>query len=135
MNRTGLLAFLIFASASEVTINNASAAGVGEGEWVMYAQDANGDVHFYDPSQVEKIGMQRRVLHGVRYRTSVMGASSFSSLMEIDCFEWTEKALQRTYFIDEHWLKAAMKTDTTEKPKRSIVAGSSKAQLAEIVCD
>ncbi len=101
----------------------------------MYAQELNGDVHFYDTSRVEKIDTLRRVWNGVRYKTSVMGASSYLSLLEIDCSERTEKILQSTFFTDKHWKKPAMMTDTTEKPKRQIVVGSATERLTEILCD
>ncbi|SMC14393.1 hypothetical protein ROA7745_04260 [Roseovarius aestuarii] len=101
----------------------------------MYAQEANGDVHFYDPSRVERIDTVRHVWNGVRYKTSVMGASSFLSLLEIDCTERTEQTLQSTFFTDKYWEKAAMKTDMSEKPKKQIAVGSTTERLIEIVCD
>ena len=100
----------------------------------MYTQGSNGDVHFYDPGRVEKIDALRRVWNGVRYKTSVMGASSFLSLLEIDCSERTEKVLQSTFFTDKHWKKPAMSTDTREKPKRQISVGSATERLTEILC-
>ncbi len=103
--------------------------------WVTYATEANGDVHVYDPSRVEETGTLRRVWTGIRYKTSVMGASSFLSLVEIDCSERTEKTLQSTFFTDKHWERPAMKTDTSETSKREIEAGSTRDNLAEIVCD
>ena len=135
MNKITLAAFLIYSAASTVTTSEASATGAGEGEWVMYAQQSNGDVHFYDKSRVEKIDTLRRVWNGVRYKTSVMGASSYLSLLEIDCSERTEKILQSTFFTDKHWKKPAMMTDMTEKPKRQIVVGSATERLTEILCD
>ena len=101
----------------------------------MYAQESNGDVHFYDTSRVERIDTLRRVWNGVRYKTSVMGASSYLSLLEIDCAERTEQILQSTFFTDKHWKEPAMMTDTTEKPKRQIVVGSATERLTEILCD
>ncbi len=101
----------------------------------MYAQEANGDAHFYDPSRVEEIDSLRRVWNGVRYKTSVMGAASFLSLLEIDCTERTEKMLQSTFFTDRNWEKPAMATDMAEKPKRQIEVGSVTEQLTEVLCD
>ena len=135
MNGTRLAALLIVSAASIVTVSNALATGAGDAEWVMYAEEANGDLYFYDPSRVERIDTLRHVWNGVRYKTSVMGASSFLGLLEIDCSQRTEKTLQSTFFTDEHWKRAAMKTDTTEKPKKRIAVGSATERLTEIVCD
>lgn len=135
MNGTRLATLLIVSAASTVAPVTASATGAGESEWVMYAEEANGDLYFYDPSRVERIDTLRRVWNGVRYKTSVMGAFSFLSRLEIDCSERTEKTLQSTFFSDESWKVAAMKTDMSEKPKSRIVAGSTTERLTEIVCD
>jgi len=126
------LAFLIFSAASTITTTDVIA---GESEWVMYAEEANGDVYFYDPSRVEKTDTLRHVWNGIQYKTSLMGAFSFLSLLEIDCLERTEKSLQSTFFTDKHWERAAMMTDMTEKPKIQIKVGSTTDQLTKILCD
>ena len=77
----------------------------------------------------------QRVWSRVRYKTSVMGAASYQSLLEIDCSERTERILQNTFFSDKHWEKPAMNTDMTEKPKRPIPKGSATARLSGILCD
>ncbi len=135
MNGTRLATLLIVSAALAVTNGNALASGAGDGKWVMYAEKANGDLYFYDPSRVERIDTLRHVWDGVRYKTSVMGASSFLSLLEINCSERTQRILQSTFFTDEHWENAAMKTDTKEKPKKGIVVGSTTERLAQLVCD
>ena len=101
----------------------------------MYAEEANGDVRFYDASRVEEAGTGRRVWNGVRYKTSVMGAASFLSLVEIDCAARTEKMLQSTFFTDRDWEKPAMATDMAENPTRRIKAGSATERLTEVLCD
>ena len=133
-NRLAAL-FLIYATVSIVMTGEASATDAREGEWVQYAQKLNGDVYYFDPSRVERNDSFRRVWSGIRYKTSVMGASSYLRLLEIDCSERTEKILQSTFFTDRHWKKPAMMTDTKEKPKRRIVAGSETERLIEILCD
>ena len=135
MNGTRIAAFFIVSAASTITTSDASATSAGQSEWVMYAEEANGDLYFYDRSRVEKIDNLRRVWNGIRYKTSVMGAFSFLSLLEINCSERTEKTLQSTFFTDENWEKAAMKTDMSEKQKTQITAGSTTEHLTEIVCD
>lgn len=135
MNRTRLATLLIVYAALAVTNGNALANDAGDGEWVMYAEKANGDLYFFDPSRVERIKTLRHVWDGVRYKTSVMGASSFLSLLEINCSERTQRILQSTFFTDEHWENAAMKTDTKEKPKTKIAVGSTTERLAQMVCD
>ena len=135
MNRTRVAALLFLSAASTITTSGASATSAGQSEWVMYAEEANGDLYFYDRSRVEKTDNLRRVWNGIRYKTSVMGAFSFLSLLEIDCSERTEKTLQSTFFTDENWEKAAMKTDMSEKQKTQIAVGSTTEHLTEIVCD
>ena len=135
MNGTRLATLLFVSAALAATHYNALANAAGDVEWVMYAEKANGDRYFYDPSRVERINTLRHVWDGVRYKTSVMGASSFLSLLEINCSERTQRVLQSTFFTDEHWENAAMKTDTKEKPKRGIAAGSTTERLAQLVCD
>lgn len=135
MSKFSLATLLIFCAASSATASDASASCAGESDWVTYAEEANGDLYYYDPSRVKKIGFVRHVCTGIRYKTSVMGASSFMSLLEIDCSERTEKILQSTFFTDKHWQKAAMKTDSSEKPKERISVGSTTERLTELVCD
>lgn len=101
----------------------------------MYAETANGNLFFYDVSRVERIDALRRVWNGIRYKTSLMGAFSFESLLEIDCSSRTEKTLQSTFFSDKNWETAAMKTDTSVSAARQIEVGSEMEQLADIVCD
>lgn len=135
MSKTWLAALLIFPAASIATKSVASVTCSGESLWVKYAEEANGDLFFYDASRVETIGTLRHICIGVRYKTSVMGASSFLSLLEIDCSERMERTLQSTFFTDKHWRRAAMKTDTTAKPKKRIAVGSTTERLTEIVCN
>ena len=127
--------FLIYATASIVMTGEASSTDAREGAWVQYAQKPNGDVYFFDPSRVERSDSFRRVWSGIKYKTSVMGASSHLSLVEIDCSERTEQMLQSTFFTDRHWKKPAMATDMKEKPKRRIPAGSETGRLIEMLCD
>ncbi|WP_435001149.1 surface-adhesin E family protein [Sulfitobacter sp. MF3-043] len=129
-----ITALLIFSVAFAATNCNALAGDAGDGEWVMYVEKANGDQYFYDPSRVERIDTLRHVWSGIRYKTSVMGASSFLSFLEINCSEQTQKILQSTFFTDAHWENAAMKTDTKQKPKKEIAVGSATERLAQIVC-
>jgi len=101
----------------------------------MYSEELNGDVHFFDPSRMESVNKLHRVWNRVRYKTSVMGASSFQSLLEIDCSDKTEKVLQSTFYSDDVWKKPAMKTNKKAKPKRQIVKGSATGRLSEMLCD
>ena len=110
------------------------AASAGDDEWRIYSQEANGDVYFFDESRVERADKLRKVWTRIRYKTSVMGASSYQSFLEVDCSERTERILQRTFFSDKNWEKPAMSTDMKEKPKRSIVEDSAAERLSEILC-
>ena len=112
----------------------ALAVGDGEGEWRTYSQELNGDVYFFDASRVEASSNLRKVWSRIRYKTSVMGAQSYQSLLEIDCAGRTERVLQNTFFSDKHWKEPAMNTDITERPKRLIAAGSATERLSGILC-
>ena len=125
-------ALLICSMACAFLLPSASAAG--DSDWRVYSKEANGDVHFFDPSRVEETREAHRVWIRIQYKTSVMGASSYQSLMELDCSARTERILQRTFFSDDGWEKPAMNTDFREKPKRPIAEGSASARLSEIVC-
>lgn len=118
-----------------VAKGNALATETKSTEWVTYAEETNGDRYFYDPLRVHKNGAVRQVWNGIQYKTSLMGAFSFRSLLEIDCSERTEKTLQYTFFSDKHWERAAMKTNMKVSENRSIVAGSTTDRLAKIVCN
>lgn len=135
MTRSKTRAFLICSALTAVLASGASATGDGEGAWRSYSQEPNGDVYFFDPSRLERIKNRHRVWSRVRYKTSVMGAASYQSLIEIDCSERTERILQNTFFSDRHWENPAMNTDMVEKPKRQIATGSAMERLSGILCD
>ncbi len=135
MTKNRFEALLIALGMLVVTTSHASATETKVTEWVKYAEEANGDLYFYDQLRVEKIGALRQVWNGIQYKTSLMGAFSFVSLLEIDCAGRTEKTLQSTFFSDKHWERAAMKTNTKVSENREIEAGSTMERLAEIVCD
>ena len=103
-------------------------------EWVEYSTRANGDVYFFDDARVQKNGNLVNVWNRIRYKSSVMGASSYQSLMEIDCAEYSETTLQRTFYSDKNWAAPAMATDSKKKPKVSINANSATERLANILC-
>ncbi len=103
-------------------------------EWVEYSTRANGDIFFFDNARVEKSGDLVTVWNRVRYKTSVMGASSYQSLMRIDCSEYSETTLQRTFYSDENWTMPAMATDTRAKPEVTINARSATEGLANMLC-
>lgn len=134
MTKNKTAALLIYSVVSALVASEASAIGDKEGEWRIYSQELNGDVYFFDASRVKRNSKLHKVWNRVRYKTSVMGASSYQSLLEIDCSERTERILQNTFFSDKHWKNPAMNTDMTEKPKRLIVKGSAAERLSEILC-
>ena len=135
MYRPRLNTLLIVSAVATLTTINSSVAEDSEEDWIQYAEEANGDLYFYNRSLVEKTDTLRRVWNGIRYKTSLMGAFSFSSLVEIDCVEGTEKTLQSTFFSDKNWEKAAMATDTKEKPSKQNAKDTPMEQLKEIMCD
>ena len=102
--------------------------------WIEYSTGANGDVFYFDDARVEKRGNLVNVWNRIRYRTSVMGASSYQSLIKIDCSEYSETTLQRTFYTDKNWTTPAMATDTKKKPKVKISTNSASQRLADILC-
>lgn len=103
-------------------------------EWIEFSTRANGDVFFYDNARVEKNGNEISVWTRVRYKTSVMAASSYQNLLKLDCSENSETILQSTFFTDSAWTKPAMATNTTAKPKTYIKENSATNQLISILC-
>ncbi len=103
-------------------------------EWVEYSTTANGDVFYFDNARVQKDGNLVNVWNRVRYKSSVMGASSYQSFISIDCFENSETTLQRTFYTDRDWTTPAMATDTRKKPKVYMDANSATQRLADILC-
>ena len=103
-------------------------------EWIEYSTRPNGDVFFYDNARVEKNGPQISVWTRVRFKRSVMAASSYQSLLRLDCSEYSETVLQSTFYTDKDWNTPAMATNTNVKPAISIEENSATGQLANILC-
>ena len=104
-------------------------------EWLEYSTRANGDIYFFDNARVQKNGSLLNVWNRIRYKFSVMGASSYQSLIKIDCSEGTEITLQNTFSTDKHWTSPAMVTDVMEKPKAYIHADLPTGRLTDILCN
>lgn len=102
--------------------------------WVEYSTRANGDVYFFDDARVQKDGNLVKVWSRIRYKSSLMGASSYQSLIKIDCSEYSETTLQSTFYSDKNWTTPAMATNTREKPKVAIDANSATQRLANMLC-
>jgi len=103
-------------------------------EWTEYSTRPNGDVFFYDNARVEKNGSLISVWTRVRYKRSVMAASSYQSLLRLDCSENSETVIQSTFYTDKDWNTPAMATNTNAKPKKYIKANSATRQLINILC-
>ena len=103
-------------------------------EWVEYSTAANGDVFYFDKARVQKDGNLVNAWNRIRYKSSVMGASSYQSFISIDCAESSETTLQRTFYTDRNWTTPAMATDTKKKPKVYMDANSATKRLANILC-
>jgi len=104
-------------------------------DWVEYSTGANGDVFYFDDARVQKNGHLVNVWNRIRYKSSVMGASSYQSLMKIDCSAYSETTLQSTFYIDKNWTTPAMATNTRKKPEVNIAANSASERLAGILCE
>ncbi len=129
MSKGNTVAVLV-CSASALSVTNAAA----ESNWSIYSEEANGDVYFFDVSRVDEVSNLRTVWQRIRYKTSVMAASSYESQLEIDCSAQTEQILQRTFFSDRNWEEPAMSPDKKKKRKRAIKKGSANERLAALVC-
>jgi len=103
-------------------------------EWIEYSTESNGDTHFFDDARAQKSGNEVLVWTRVRYKTSVMGASSYQSLLRLDCSENSETVLQNTFYSDRDWNTPAMATNTTAKPKMPVEEKSATGQLVNILC-
>ncbi|MEH6457340.1 MAG: surface-adhesin E family protein [Cocleimonas sp.] len=103
-------------------------------EWVEYSTRTNGDVYFFDDTRVHKSANQIKVWSRIRYKTSIMGASSYQSLLKIDCSNQAETTLQSTFYSDKDWNTPAMATNMKEKPKKNINKNSATERLAKLLC-
>ena len=103
-------------------------------EWVEFSTRSNGDVFFYDSARVEKNGREISVWTRIRYKTSVMAASSYQSLLKLDCAEKSETILQDTFYTDKDWTKPAMATNTNVKPAKSVKENLPTYELLSILC-
>lgn len=103
-------------------------------EWVEFTVRSNGDVYFYDDGRVEKNGNQISVWTRIRYKTSVMAASSYQSFLRLDCSEDSETVLQSTFYSDKNWNKPAMATNTNAKPKKYVKENSATGHLINLLC-
>ena len=103
-------------------------------EWTEFSTRSNGDIFYFDNARVEKSGSEISVWTRVRYNTSVMAASSYQSLLRLDCTVNSETILQSTFFTDKNWSKPAMVTNTHVKPTTSVKEGSATERLLNILC-
>lgn len=103
-------------------------------EWIEYSTMPNGDVYFYDNARIENNNDQISIWTRVRYKTSVMAASSYQSFLRLDCSENSETVLQNTFYTDRNWNTPAMATNTNAKPKKYIKPNSAAGRLLDILC-
>jgi len=103
-------------------------------EWIEYSARPNGDVFYYDNARVEKNDNHISVWSRVRFKRSVMAASSYQSFLRIDCAKNSETVLQSTFYTDKDWTTPAMATNTNVKPEKPIKADSATGQLVGIFC-
>lgn len=140
MTKWKTMAFLICATVSVILVNQptesqSTTADDQVSVWRIYSKEPNGDIYFYDASRVKAASSLYRIWSRIQYKRSVMGASSYQSLLEIDCAARTQRIMQNTFFLDNHWEKPAMSTNTSAKPKRPIAKGTASQRLSEILCD
>ena len=103
-------------------------------QWVEYAIQPNGDVFYFDDSRVENTDEHISVWTRVRYKTSIMGASSYQSRLQLNCAEKSEMIVQSTFYSDENWSKPAMATNTNAKPETKVQLDSATSRLVDILC-
>ena len=71
--------------------NNAQA------EWMKYARSSNGDIHYFEQTNVNKNSTSIIIRNRVRYYASLMGAKSYESLLLINCNYQLEKMWCRIF--------------------------------------
>ena len=103
-------------------------------KWIEYSAKPNGDIYFFDDERVEKNGEQINVWTRIRYKTSVMGASSYQSYLRLDCSENSETTIQSTFYSDKDWVTPAMAANFNAKPEKQVKPDSATAQLIDILC-
>lgn len=103
-------------------------------EWLVFSTRPNGDVYFYDSSRIEKNGEEISVWTRIRYKTSVMAASSYQNRLRLDCAENSKTVLQSTFYTDKHWAKPAMATNINAKPTQYVKEDSAYAELIRKLC-
>lgn len=103
-------------------------------EWIEFSTRSNGDVYYYDNARIEWDANHINLWTRIRYKTSVMAASSYQNHLRLDCSEKSEMVLQSTFFTDKDWTKPAMATNKNPKPKVNIKKGSATEQLIYILC-
>lgn len=103
-------------------------------EWTEFSTKSNGDVYYFDNSRVEKQGSEITVWTRVRYKSPIMAASSYQSILRLDCSENSETIVESTFFTDKDWSKPAMATNTNVKPKVFVKDNSITWQLISILC-
>ena len=104
------------------------------GEWDEYMREANGDAFFYNKGNIQQEDSLVKVWTRIRYKSSVMGAASYQSLIRIDCCDDSETTLQSTFYIDSNWTHPAMATDAKKKPKTYIDGNDALERLTRILC-
>ncbi len=122
MTKILLISLLVFSSGASA-------------DWIEFSVRSNGDVYYYDDTRLEKNGSVINVWTRIRYKTSVMAASSYESLLRLDCVENSEAILQDTFYTDKAWTKPAMATNTNAKPKKHVAENSTTALLISILCE
>lgn len=103
-------------------------------DWIEFSTAPNGDIHFYDASRVDIQGDQITIWTRIRYKATVMAASSYQSLLKLDCSKHTEQTLQDTFYTDKAWSQPAMATNTHPKPAKKLAEKSAAAALAARLC-
>ena len=132
MNKIALAAFLIYSTWHRPSQRATPRPRVLKtSEWVKYAEESNGDVHFYDASRVEEdrygtSSLEWRPLQNVRHGCVQLSKPCWKSTAP----SGRREVLQSTFFSDKHWKEPAMMTDTTKKRKRPIAAGSATERLS-----
>ena len=102
--------------------------------WIIYFSKPNGDIYYYDDKRMEKKINFILVWNRIKYKTSVMGALSYQSLIKIDCEKYKETTLQNTFFIDKNWKNPAMSTNKMETSMIKITKNSHTMILKNKLC-
>ena len=104
-------------------------------KWIDYLKNSNGNIYYYDNERVKKKANFIKVWNRIKFKNSLMGASSYQSLIKINCTKYTKTILQKTFFTDNNWKNPAMITNIVKTSEIKISKSSHANILVKKLCN